>query len=298
MKRLRYVTYTGLLLLLTGFVVYILVDSHSLPPIAGGSHKVVHISFDDVVEVLKELKREEKKYASIFECNFFYDLKELHDVYGAKFSLYVYEKSGDFNIADTPVKFREEFRSNSDWLKFGFHAIEPKFDRNMKFKDFKASFQHVCQAICRFADSISLSPVLRLHYFFGNDSVVTFINKLGVNSLLCADDERDNYDLSGEENRLLQHKFYLERGLKYFKTDLRYEKMGYTNDELELLCQRDTLVLFTHEWAYLPLTLRQSLGYLVRTRTVPPNWFAGYKLKKSIIWLRKHGYVFSFLGDK
>lgn len=40
MKRLRYVTYTGLLLLLSGFVVYILVDSHSLPPIAGGSHKV------------------------------------------------------------------------------------------------------------------------------------------------------------------------------------------------------------------------------------------------------------------
>lgn len=49
----------------------------------------------------------------------------------------------------------------------------------MKFKDFKASFQHVCQAVCRFADSISLSPVLRLHYFFGNDSIVIFINKWG-----------------------------------------------------------------------------------------------------------------------
>lgn len=94
---------------------------------------------------------------------------------------------------------------------------------------------------------------------------------------------------------MLQYKFYLERGLKYFKTDLRYEKMGYTNDDLELLCQRDTLVLFTHEWAYLPLTLRQSLGYLVRTRTVPPNWFAGYKLRRSIKWLKGHGYEFSFL---
>lgn len=296
MKRWHKIVFVGLVVCLSGVAVYFMIDYRSLPPLSVSPHKVAHISFDDVTEVLKELKDKEARYESIFECDFLQQLRELHDDYGAKFSLYVYEKDGNFNIADMPVKFRKEFRTHSDWLKFGFHAIQPEFDRNIKFADFQVSFCNVYGAICRFADSTSLSPVLRLHYYYGNDSIITFINNCReIQGLLCADDDRDSYDLNKNENHLLQQRFYLEKGLKYFKTDLRYEKAGCVRHRLTHLRNRDTLVLFTHEWAYIPLTLRQTLGYLVHQRTFPPNWFTGYKLRKSIKWLKDCGYEFSFL---
>lgn len=296
MKRWRKVICGGLIVFLFGMVLYLVLDYRSLPPLSVSSHKVAHISFDDVSDVLKELKNKEKKYESIFECDFLQQLKELHDKYGAKFSLYVYEKDGNFNIADMPVKFRKEFRTNADWLKFGFHTMQPEFDCNMKFKDFQISFYNVCRAIGCFADSASLTPVLRLHYYYGNDSIITFINcSGGVKGLLCADDKRDSYDLNKNENRLLHKKFYLKKGLKYFKTDLRYEKTRCVRHSLAQLRDRGTLVLFTHEWAYVPLTLRQTMGHLIRKHTLPPNWFATYKLRKSIEWLQNRGYEFSFL---
>lgn len=41
-------------------------------------------------------------------------------------------------------------------------------------------------------------------------------------------DERDSYDLSPSENRVLQqNRFYQKGGMKYFKTDLRYESCGF-----------------------------------------------------------------------
>lgn len=295
MKRWCKVICAGLVACLSGVAVYFMVDYRSLPPLSVSTHKVAHISFDDVSDVLKELKNKEADYESIFECDFLRELSELHNEYGAKFSLYVYEKDGDFNIAEMPVKFRKEFQANSDWLKFGFHAIQPEFNRNIKYKDFSDSFSNVCRAICRFADTTSLCPILRLHYYYGNDSIITFISNLGVKGLLCADDERDSYDLDESENHLVQQKFYLEKELKYFKTNLRYEKIACVGHTLSHLRNRDTLVLFTHEWAYMPLTLRQTIGHLVRQLTFPPNWFARYKLRKSIECLRDYGYEFSFL---
>lgn len=165
----------------------------------------------------------------------------------------------------------------------------------MKLEDFKTSFLNVCGAICHFADTTSLSPVLRLHYFFGNDSIVAFIDNWGIEGLLCADDGRNSYDLNKEENEILQHKFYLRRDIKYFKTVLRYEKIKCIDYALEHVRNRDTLVLFTHEWAYIPLTLRQSVGRLVSAGALPSNWFAKYKMERSVRWLHKHGYKFSFL---
>ena len=295
---MRYIKWI-IFVLFIGGILYIcgrwIMESRDFPVCSASSHKVVHISFDDVVQVLKDLKDNSACYESIFRNTFLRNLKELHDKYGACFSLYVFEQAGDFHITDMPDKFRNEFKTNASWLKFGFHAVSPEFDRQMSFRDFQASFENVYRAICHFADTASLSPVLRLHYFWGNDSVVSLLRDYGIKGLLCADDERDSYNLSKEENKVLQQKFYLEKDLKYFKTDLRYEKMRYMDEALERIRNRDTLVLFTHEWAYLPLTLRQEIACMVRTYSLPPNWFAESKLEKSIKWLKNHGYEFSFL---
>ena len=48
----------------------------------------IHISFDDVASCISNLSK--NSYASLFDEPFFGWLKNLHDTYGAKFSLYIY----------------------------------------------------------------------------------------------------------------------------------------------------------------------------------------------------------------
>ena len=289
------VIYTGVIVLGCIITVSSLLEYRSLPPISTSCHKVVHISFDDVFTVLKELNNEAENYESIFEKDFFRDLKKLHQAYGAKVSLYIFERDSDFNVVDMTIKFREEFKANASWLKFGFHAIQPEFDPNINIEDFQSSFKNTQRAICYFADSSSLTSVLRLHYFYGNRKNIHLLTIGGVKGLLCADDERDSYDLNEQENNILKQKFYFKKNIKYFKTDFRYENTWRIDYALSHLRNRDTLVLFTHEWAYRPLTVRQSAGYLIHHRCLPPNWFVKYSLEKSIKWLREHDYEFVFL---
>lgn len=47
----------------------------NLPPLSNSAHKIVHVSFDDVVSVFKDLKKDSLSYVSIFEHAFLKELK-------------------------------------------------------------------------------------------------------------------------------------------------------------------------------------------------------------------------------
>lgn len=250
-----------------------------LPEKSDGFSKAVHVSFDDVVWVLEDLKQNERRYESAFDNEFLAELKHMHEDYGACFTLYVFEKADGFDIGDMPVKYRKELKENASWLKWGFHWISPDFDKNISLDDFKMSFFNVQNAISKFADSSSLSHVLRLHYFYGNDSIVSFLDSCNIKGLLCADDDRCSYDLTKLENEFMQKNFYVRRDVEYFKTNIRLENSLFLYYDLERLRNKDTLVIFTHEWAY-------------DTRLHRFNY---YKLCLNLEWLKKNGYKFTFL---
>lgn len=171
-----------IVLLVAGLFVggrWLMEEYRNLPPSSNSVHKIVHVSFDDVVSVFKDLKKDSLFYSSIFEHVFLKELKNLHDEYGACFSLYVFERDGDFHISEVPVRFREEFRENADWLKFGFHWIGSAFEPNIRLKDFADSYQNVNEAIMKWGDTSCLCPVIRLHYFYGADSILMIVNKWG-----------------------------------------------------------------------------------------------------------------------
>lgn len=111
-----------------------------LPEKSDGFSKAVHVSFDDVVWVLEDLKQNERRYESAFDNEFLAELKHMHEDYGACFTLYVFEKADGFDIGDMPVKYRKELKENASWLKWGFHWISPDFDKNISLDDFKMSF--------------------------------------------------------------------------------------------------------------------------------------------------------------
>lgn len=267
-----------------------------LPVSSNSDSKVAHISFDDVIMVLKDLTDYSDRYESVFDYPFLKDLKELQDTYGAKFTLFIFEQTPDFDISEMPQKFKKEFKANASWLKFGFHGKKPTGNKNRDAGEFSRSFCHVLDRIGEFADTSCISSVLRLDYYYATDHMIEVMKRTHrVSGLLCADDERVSYNLTPEENNRLQQQFFLEKGLKYFKTNLRYEDVWSIDYSLALLQNRDTLILFTHEWAYTPQTPLQWISRKLAKPALQANWRTRQKVRESIKWLKKHNYRFDFL---
>jgi len=82
----------------------------------GSENRYIHLSFDDVSLCFRNLSS--KNCTSLFDEPFFARLKQLHDEYGARFSLYTYNSV----LNTAPSTFKNEFADNSDWLKLGFHS--------------------------------------------------------------------------------------------------------------------------------------------------------------------------------
>lgn len=83
-----------------------------------------HLSFDDTIECFKDIT--ENDYDSIFGNPTFLWFKELHETYGVVITCYCYYEELDenpFDLEECTRKYQSEFKANSNWLRFGFHAL-------------------------------------------------------------------------------------------------------------------------------------------------------------------------------
>ena len=121
----------------------------------------VHISFDDVHESFREAV--DMNCDSIFEIPFFSSLKKLNKVYGAKFSLYIFEDE-KLELKGSLLRDLEQCR---DWISIGYHA---RVDGMVDSQSFYRFYE-------RFRNSGLLSKSCRFHGFStGNLSVVEIKN--------------------------------------------------------------------------------------------------------------------------
>ena len=183
----------------------------------------VHISFDDVYESFREAV--DMNCDSIFEIPFFSSLKKLNEVYGAKFSLYIFE--------DEKLELNEvilhDLEQCKDWISIGYHAgIDGKVDS----QSFRGFYE-------RFRNSEFLSKSCRFHEFSVGDLSVMEIKNSGISELFCADDERVSYGVSFEK----YFGGYYD-GLAYTPTDLRLEK--FCSYKI-LGIKKERLIVFAHE---------------------------------------------------
>lgn len=237
--------------------------------------KTAHISVDDVTICLQNLTKDSLKYNSIFEEPFFSYLKELHDIYGCAITCYVFEKDGTFNIDQMPTKYSDEFKKNSSWLKFGFHGIRGSAHKpsNVNYNSFTASFQRCNKSISLFASEQSKASILRLDYYYATPGEIDFLIGHGINTLLSADDDRRSYSLPFiNNNQLLRNNSICFEGIKYLRTNIRIENIDFPYFNILKNRNRDTLVIFTHEW---------KLDNLNK-----------YKLKRTIKILKEQNYKF------
>lgn len=225
-------------------------------PIPIGKYRNIptHISIDDVEISMRSIARDSDLYQSIFDEPFFGNLQEMHVEYGAKFTLYVYRKAPGYDIEQFPLRYKDELSKNAEWLKFGFHSIEPQFHPDSVSTDscqlFADAFQTVNASISLFSSESNISDKLRLHYFYASKYQLDILKNEGVKVLFAADDpERKSYSMSDLSQHYLRSGSYHDSSFIYLATDLRIEKISLPYFDLLQHSENDTLVIFTHEWA-------------------------------------------------
>ena len=185
----------------------------------------IHISFDDMSAPFQWLADNYSSVSSIFSESFFALLKTLHDEYGAVFTLNCF-LGGLQALAAAGNKFGAEFRANSSWLKFAFHAYgggdsyDPDTTHTYR-STAEADYMAFVTAVRTFTGGVvNIHQVTRLGYFEGDKSaILAFKNQpMGIYGLLCSDDSRDSYYLDTDICNLIRTRghWYDAENAEYF----------------------------------------------------------------------------------
>ena len=232
------------------FVICILVLTTLIiipPPITRYRDRAVHLSIDDVKDCLVELTVNEDKYESIFDHYFFRRLKILHDLFGARFTLYLFPL--DVKLEGAMSKFHHDFHDSKDWLKLGFHGVSQNFSRENTGDSalFVQRYKETNQLIDYLGGA--RTDILRLHYWYATDVEKIFLKNAGVKTLLTSEVDSPSYSLSEVFMKRLQNGSITDSALHYLKTDIRVEDITLT-PYFTLLDHHDndTLVIYSHEW--------------------------------------------------
>lgn len=142
---------------------------------------------DDTIWLLRDITRE--KPASIFDNPYLKMVKTAHDRYGLKvqFNLFYrtdsYYGYDEFSLADVTDAYKEEFKANSDWLKFAFHALEefPDYPHvNATYDDTKKLFKMIEKEVFRFAGEDSFAYTVCPHWLPMSREAVRALVDCGV----------------------------------------------------------------------------------------------------------------------
>jgi hypothetical protein len=258
--------------------------------------KSASFSFDDVHWVLRDLTVNANIYSSAFDNPFLARLKNLHDKYGMKFSLFVFHSYKESEIStwylsDTTSVFSHEFAVNADWLRWGVHDI--------------GSYASCIESLLKIVGSptaIDLFP--RADGFAGNLETCLYArdSQCGIIGLLAPDDTRDAYYFDAKTSGIIYNrgKYFDSSNQLYFIRSL--ERLEYQDPSvtLDMLLTAsgynlaNNAVLFTHEYELYNPTQAGISPY-------DENGINEAIYNKIVIcadWVRNNGYVWIYLMDK
>lgn len=150
------------------------------------SFKRFNFFIDDCSFFLYHLAKD--RPSSIFDEHFLGRLQQIHVKTGAKFTLnwFHHDDHHDFDIADVPDCYSSQFRDNSDWLKFAFHAMQEFPDRpyqNATDATLADDFDSVKAQILRIASEDNYIAPLVIHWAMTNPANFHVLKERGVNLL-------------------------------------------------------------------------------------------------------------------
>lgn len=232
---------------------YTRTDSYVLENNTGNN--IFNLTFDDTIDLFEDLTN--SNYKSIFENSTLSWAKTLHDKHGVVVTFYTMFESNDFNLSQCPSKYKNEFISNSNWLKFGFHTLNG--NTSYETGDISVDYLKTINELTRICGSDSIDNVVRLQSFQGSKEGVLKLLSLDeepIIGLLTADDSRQSYYLDDDENKYIYCHDRMKIDDCYFiSTDMRMEYVDNIDKKIKELSsdswnnQTGDLVIFTHEWA-------------------------------------------------
>ncbi|MBQ0084074.1 MAG: hypothetical protein KBS52_04840 [Clostridiales bacterium] len=204
-----------------------------------GNNVRIHFSVDDFIEPFMALA--EKEYRSVFEVEAFAFMKRMHDTYGMIFSCYCFFEGKNGTLADVPESFQEEFQKNSDWLRFGFHAMNSESNYGSDFIKTgdvitdaavaREQYHSVIRELVRITggkECIDRFP--RIHFYAGSSEICEAWKntEYGIKGLISSEDDRTcYYNTPAQCQQLNTTGFCLdkEQNIPFWKTFLRFESM-------------------------------------------------------------------------
>ena len=195
--------------------------------------KYYHMSFDDVIACLQDITTNALTYESIFENDLFGWCKQMHDLYGTTFSLFVFYQNASsdptWTLADCTNAFASEFTANADWLRFGFHAYYQNTNATSREATAATDYSNVIAQLIRITGSAKcIDRMPRLHEYNGTLTALTSMRdcEVGPVGFIASADTnmttpRDSYYFDSDQNAYMYKHAYMydaENFLHFVKT--------------------------------------------------------------------------------
>lgn len=150
-------------------------------------NSVYCFTIDDNMRFLEECTK--NNLDSIFDHPYVAMLQRIHFTYGTKIQLNMYYcyTQNEFSLADVSDIWRDELESNSDWLRFSFHAYsnDPPFPYDdVSAQQVLSDYHQVMSELRRIAGKAATDVTTTLHYMCATKDACTALRKEGVRGLI------------------------------------------------------------------------------------------------------------------
>lgn len=159
---------------------------------------------DDNLRCLQELSQGD--YSSIFEYPYFAMYKRLHERFDLKVQLNLFYENPKFNLSEMSDRFKDEWKSNSDWLKMSFHSRLENFQPYIEsgYDEVYEDCRAVNSEIVRFAGEEALAKTTTIHYCYATQEGLNALKDNGVKGLLGLFGTRVSYLRTPEQCDILR----------------------------------------------------------------------------------------------
>ena len=253
--------------------------------------KVFCFTVDDNIRFLKELT--ENNYSSVFEHPYLAMYKCLHEEFDLKVQLNLFYHMEGFDLSQMSNVYYEEFKKNSDWLKFSFHSNT----ENIKpyeisgYDEVYRDCKMVNDNIKRFASELALAKTTTIHYCLATEEGLKALSDNHVVGLLGlfgdSKNPRTSYGINESDASKIRNGEIVKGGqIDFASIDIVLNSFSKDSIliQLENLKERDCIRVMIHEQYFYP----DYKAYQAEFKD---------KLITTFIFLKEHGYESGFLED-
>ncbi len=287
----------------------------------------MHLSFDDGWRCFDNLAS--KNYDSLFDEPFLGWMKEMHDSYGAVFSIYAFNESlTAFAASENATKYQKEFQAAKSWLKIGLHS--PLNDQSANFGTDKGTAYSTKEAgytewyamlsgvmtITGDKECLDLFP--RLHNAAGTEEVIDGFIAAGRNfaastsnptdtaadyvpmGFHAADDNRRCFYLDQEtSNWLAGHDYLTDTGknIRFLRSDIRAEYFATSPSKFTKSNMYSELV-YRHTDASYEISAASMIIFSHENRIQTNRDGVGETMEQAAKFAKDFGIEFAFPQDR